>query len=175
MQKYIPFHLTQIRGQLGNLFVIKKSKYGYLIKTKCPNMKGIKPTKAQKEKRETFRLAVAYAKWIYADETRKKAFMKTVRRRKHRAFQTAMKLYLHASPIRQLHLKLTMLKSCLIESKQQREATKAKNHYFNLGPWKQIWPNKESMTNMKSIIYHLSSIIPLRPFVSNLMILCEKT
>jgi hypothetical protein len=142
MQKYIPFHLTQIRGQLGNLFVIKRSKYGYLIKTKCPNMKGIKATKAQKEKRETFRLAVAYARWIYADETRKKAFMKTVKRRKHRAFQTAMKLYLHASPIRQLHLKLTMLKSCLSQSKMQREVKAAKNTYLNLGPWKKVWPKE---------------------------------
>jgi hypothetical protein len=175
MQKYIPFHLTLIRGQLGNLFVIKKSKYGYLIKTKCPNMKGIKPTKAQKEKRETFRLAVAYAKWIYSDPEREKAFMKTVKRRKHRAFQTAMKLYLRASPIRQLHLKLTMLKSCLLQNKQQREATKARNTYFNLGPWKQVWPNKETLSKPKSILYHLSSIIPLRPFASNLMILCEKS
>jgi hypothetical protein len=121
-------------------------------------MKGIKATKAQKEKRETFRLAVTYAKWIYADETRKKAFMKTVKRRKHRAFQTAMKLYLHASPIRQLHLKLTMLKSCLSQSKKQREATKAKKHYFNLGPWKQFWPNKETLSNPKSTIYQLSSV-----------------
>jgi hypothetical protein len=110
-------------------------------------MKGIKASKAQKEKRETFRLAVAYAKWIYSDPERKKAFMKTVKRRKHRAFQTAMKLYLRASPIRQLHLKLTMLKSCLSQRKMQREAKTAKNHYFNLGPWKQVWPNKETIIN----------------------------
>jgi hypothetical protein len=149
MQKYIPFHLTQIRGQLGNLFVIKKSKYGYLIKTKCPNMKHIKASKAQKEQREIFKQAVRYAQWIYTDPDRKKAFLKTVKRRKHRAFQYAMKLYLHASPIRQLHLKLTMLKRCLLQSKLQREVTKAKNTYFNLAPWKQLWPTKEAKTDLK--------------------------
>src|SRR5206468_12683637 len=151
MQKYIPFHLTQIRGQLGNLFVIKRSKYGYLIKTKCPNMKHIKATKAQREQREVFKQAVRYAQWIYADPERKKAFLKTVKRRKHRAFQYAMKLYLHASPIRQLHLKLSMLKSCLLQNKLQREATKAKNTYFNLEPWKQLWPIKEGKVELKSV------------------------
>jgi hypothetical protein len=106
-------------------------------------MKHIKATLKQRERRETFKQAVRYAQWIYGDPERKKAFLKTVKRRKHRAFQYAMKLYLHASPIRQLHLKLTMLKSCLLQSKQQREATKAKNTYFNLAPWKQLWPTNQ--------------------------------
>src|SRR5881275_92144 len=149
MQKYIPFHLTQIRGQLGNLFVIKMSKYGYLIKTKCPNMKHIKATLKQRERREVFKQSVRYAQWIYADPDRKKACLKTVKRRKHRAFQYAMKLYLHASPIRQLHLKLTMLKSCLLQNKLQREARAAKNNYFNNGPWKKVWPQNEKKGALK--------------------------
>ena len=139
--KYIPFHLTQIRGRMGKLFVIKKSKYGYLIKTKYPNMKHIKATIKQRERREVFKQAVLYAKWIYAEADRKKAFLKTVRRRKHHAFQSAMKLYLHASPERQLNLKLTMLRSCLSLRKLQRETKIANGNYFNQGPWKQIWPD----------------------------------
>jgi hypothetical protein len=114
-------------------------------------MKHIKATLKQRERREVFKQAVRYAQWIYADPDRKKAFLKTVKRRKHRAFQYAMKLYLHASPIRQLHLKLTMLKSCLLQNKLQREATKAKNTYFNLEPWKQLWPtNQRSKDPLKA-------------------------
>src|SRR5206468_6688492 len=124
-------------------------------------MKHIKATKAQRERRETFKQAVRYAQWIYTDPDRKKAFLKTVRRRKHRAFQYAMKQYLHASPIRQLHLKLTMLKSCLLQNKLQREARTVKNTYFNQGPWKQLWPIKEGKIELKSV-NRLSSL--LSPF-----------
>ena len=158
--KYIPFHLTQIRGRLGKLYVIKKSKYGYLIKTKYPNMKHIKATIKQRERREVFKQAVAYAKWLYADADRKKAFLKTIRKRKHRAFQTAMKLYLHASLQRQLNLKLAMLKSCLLQRKLQREARIAKNNYFHQGPWKQLWPN-----NQQSLYYSVL-LVPVHLFHS---------
>jgi hypothetical protein len=88
-----------IRGGVGKCFVVKhyrgKKKGRKIVVTRYPNMSGIVVSEKQRERRNLFREAVVYAKWIVGDEERKQAFRKTLprKRRKH-VYQAAIRLYM---------------------------------------------------------------------------------
>lgn len=87
--------LTLIRGAIGKKFVVKHYKGRKIVITKYPDMSGIIPSAKQRLRRELFREAVEYAKWIVEDEERKKAFRNTLPRRKQkRVFQAAIQMYM---------------------------------------------------------------------------------
>lgn len=85
----LPLTYRIIQGAIGKRFVIKHYKYG-VIKTRYPNMQNIVPSESQKKTRRLFRLAVRYAKCIYADPIRKEEKRRMMRRPK-RLFQALMK------------------------------------------------------------------------------------
>jgi hypothetical protein len=88
-----------IRGGVGKCFVVKhykgRKKGRKIVVTKYPDMSGIVASEKQRERRDLFREAVVYAKWVISDEERKKAFRKTLprKRRKH-VYQAAIRLYM---------------------------------------------------------------------------------
>jgi hypothetical protein len=88
----IPFSESLVRGAIGKAFVIKHYKKGKIIKTKYPDMQGIKPSSKQKISRRTFRKAVAFAQAIYWNPE-KKAEWKAKLRKPRRLFQALMKVY----------------------------------------------------------------------------------
>jgi hypothetical protein len=91
----MPYYYRMIRGAIGKKFVVKHYKGGKSVRTKFPDMSGIVPTEKQKVRRDLFREAVVWAKWIIADEKRKLAFKKTLPRKKRRkVYQAALQLYM---------------------------------------------------------------------------------
>ena len=76
----LPLSLLMIRGSIGKQFVIKHYKWG-IIKTKFPDMSGIVASAGQRQCRNIFKEAVAYAKAVIADPVLKKAWQKRLRRR----------------------------------------------------------------------------------------------
>jgi hypothetical protein len=87
-----------IKGAVGKHFVVKHyrgKKKRRLVVTRYPNMSGIVASEQQRVRRDLFREAVVYAKWIISDDERKKVFRKTLprKRRKH-VYQAAIRLYM---------------------------------------------------------------------------------
>jgi hypothetical protein len=75
--------------------VVKHYKGRKIVITKFPDMSGIVASAKQRVRRDLFREAVVYAKWILADPERKKAFRKSLPRRKQRkVYQAAIQLYM---------------------------------------------------------------------------------
>jgi hypothetical protein len=72
-----PF-LKGVSGKLDGR-IIKQMPYGPVI-TKVPDMSNVKPTKLQKEKRDRFKEAVAYAQLIKADPVKNAAFKKKLKK-----------------------------------------------------------------------------------------------
>jgi hypothetical protein len=95
VMKKIPLLYRMIRGAVGKRFVVKHYKGGKIVITKYPDMSGIVLSGKQRVRRDLFREAVVYAKWIVGDEARKKAFRKTLpwKKRKH-VYQAAIRLYM---------------------------------------------------------------------------------
>ena len=68
---------SKLSGQLGRQLVIKQ--YGNkTVVTAYPDMSKIKPSKKQKQKRNLFKEAVAYAKNINSDPKLKQKYIKKV-------------------------------------------------------------------------------------------------
>ena len=57
-----------IRGAVWKLFVVKHYKGGKIVVTKFPDMQGIVPSGKQRVRRDLFREAVLYGRWMVADE-----------------------------------------------------------------------------------------------------------
>ena len=72
--------LHGISGRVGNFIV--KHYADKTVVTSYPDMSGIKPTDAQKEKRNVSASAVAYAKEIINDPRRKMEYQKKVKKGK---------------------------------------------------------------------------------------------
>ncbi|MCU7551311.1 hypothetical protein OCK74_19470 [Chitinophagaceae bacterium LB-8] len=86
---------SNMRGAVGKRFVIKRYKGRKIVVTRYPDMSRIIPSDKQKERRNLFKEAVAYAKWVVEDPKRKKAFKKTLPRKKQKqVYQAAIQLYL---------------------------------------------------------------------------------
>ncbi|MCU7550720.1 hypothetical protein OCK74_16500 [Chitinophagaceae bacterium LB-8] len=91
-----------IRGSIGKCFVVKhyrgnkKKKWKKrIIVTRYPDMSGIIASEQQRECRNLFKEAVVYARWIISDPERKKAFRKTLPRKKRKhVYQAGIRLYM---------------------------------------------------------------------------------
>ncbi len=106
--------LHSIRGAIGKLFVVKHYRGGRIVITKFPDMSGIVATEKQRVQRDLFREAVVYAKWILADEDRKKAFRKSLPRRKQqKVYQAAIQVYMSRQGDKQWLRKQLAVKSML--------------------------------------------------------------
>src|SRR5688572_27264041 len=94
--KVIPRLLVRmIRGAIGKNFVVKHYKGRRLVVTRFPDMSGIEATEKQKVRRDLFREAVVFAKWIIAEDVRKLAFKDTLPRKKRRkVYQAALQMYM---------------------------------------------------------------------------------
>lgn len=87
--------LRTMRGAVGRSFVVKRYTCGRMVVTHFPDMSGIVASGKQKVRRDLFREAVAFAKWVIADEQRKLAFRNTLPRKKRRkVYQAALQLYI---------------------------------------------------------------------------------
>ncbi|MCU7549585.1 hypothetical protein OCK74_10695 [Chitinophagaceae bacterium LB-8] len=95
--------LGMIRGSIGKCFVVKhyrankKKKWKKrIVITKYPDMSGIVASEKQRVRRDLFKEAVVYARWILSDAERKEAFRKTLPRKKRRhVYQAAIRLYMN--------------------------------------------------------------------------------
>ncbi|MEO8770147.1 MAG: hypothetical protein ABI402_08685 [Ferruginibacter sp.] len=92
MKKDLPFSLTLICGAIGKEFVIKHYKDG-AVKTKYPDMSGIIATVHQRNCRNLFKEAVAYAKTVITDLDKKTCWQKKLRKR-NSVYNAAIKEYM---------------------------------------------------------------------------------
>jgi hypothetical protein len=91
----MPFYYRMIRGAIGRKFVVKHYEGGRVVVTRFPDMSGIVATEKQRVRRDLFREAVVFGKWIIADEGRRLAFKNTLPRKKRRkVYQAAMQIYI---------------------------------------------------------------------------------
>ncbi|MCU7549088.1 hypothetical protein OCK74_08175 [Chitinophagaceae bacterium LB-8] len=94
--------LGMIRGSIGKCFVVKhyrgnkKKKWKKrIVITKYPDMSRIVASEKQRVRRDLFKEAVVYAQWILSDPEQKKAFRKTLPRKKRKhVYQAAIRLYM---------------------------------------------------------------------------------
>ncbi len=77
----VPFPLNMISGAIGKKIVIKQYRNGTVI-TKYPDMTGITASGSQRECRNLFKEAVAFAREINNDPEKKKAFRKKIKKGK---------------------------------------------------------------------------------------------
>ena len=91
-RKKLPLSLLMIRGSIGKQFCIKHYRWG-VIKTKFPDMSNIVASDEQRQCRNLFKEAVAYAKTVIADPVLKKEWQKKIRRR-NGVYNKAIKAYM---------------------------------------------------------------------------------
>jgi hypothetical protein len=160
--------LSIIQGAIGKSFVVKHYKGRKIVITKFPDMSGIVASAKQRVRRELFREAVVYAQWIIADEDRKKAFRKTLPRRKQRkVYQAAIQLYMRMQGENQWLRKQLAMRAMLrgqemnkvikrVWGQQETRQLAMGNHRGNLygvvfigggdeqqGPWRGLWAKKK--------------------------------
>jgi hypothetical protein len=81
-----------LSGQVGKQLVFKR--YGNkTVVTRYPDMSRVKPSPAQKDRRQLFAEAVAYARAINNDPVRKAAYLQTIPKGE-KVYQFALKEYL---------------------------------------------------------------------------------
>ena len=91
--KTMPLHIGWIRGSIGKEFVVKL--YGNKkVMTKFPDMTRIIASKGQRECRDLFKDAVAFAKTAIADPDTKLLWKKRLKVPLHRIFNAIIKLYM---------------------------------------------------------------------------------
>lgn len=90
----IKLHPTILRmqGKMGNA-VFRQSHTGELSLTKLPDMSKVKWSKAQKEHRQRFKEAVAYARAAMADEKIRVKYAKEAKKLHKRPFDMAVSDY----------------------------------------------------------------------------------
>jgi hypothetical protein len=91
-KKKLPLNLLMIRGAVGKSFVIKHYKFGTFM-TKFPDMTKIVASKKQRARRDLFAEAVAWAKTVIADKTKKEEWQKRLKRTK-RVYHAAIKEFM---------------------------------------------------------------------------------
>jgi len=86
------FGIQRIQGKLGNA-IFRVSPTGEQQITKLPDMSNVKWSKAQKEQRQRFKQAVAYAKAAMADPDVRKVYEKMAAKKHKRPFDMAVSDY----------------------------------------------------------------------------------
>ena len=111
--------------------------------TKFPDMSGIVASGKQRERRDLFREAVLYAKWIVGDEERKKAFRKTLpwRKRKH-VYQAAIRLYMRMQGDGQWLRKQLAVKEVVRSGREERVMVHSS---VQRGSWRVMWQKREKV------------------------------
>jgi hypothetical protein len=84
--------LEGMSGTFGKQMVIKQYKYGTVV-SRVPDMTGIKPSRDQKQSRNRFKEAVAYAKSILNDAKKSAAYKKSLKKGET-VYHKAIKEYL---------------------------------------------------------------------------------
>jgi hypothetical protein len=112
MKQPLPFLYTLIQGSIGKSFVIKHYRYG-VVMTRYPNMKNIRPSKAQKVQRNLFKEAVSFAQWVLRDPERTKAYLVNLPiKKRRRPFQALISYYSKSTLMIREKLKAKIQRSC---------------------------------------------------------------
>lgn len=90
--------VEEFRGMMYDV-VFKRSPKGNMIVTKRPDMSKVKWSKAQKEQRQRFKQAVAYAKAALADPKLRARYEKRAQRQHKRAWDVALSDYLKENSV----------------------------------------------------------------------------
>lgn len=85
--------IDDLSGKIGQ-FVLRRAPSGKLILSKAPDMSRVKWSKAQKENRQRFKKAVAYAREALADPKVRARYEKRAVKEGKRAHDLAMSDYL---------------------------------------------------------------------------------
>jgi hypothetical protein len=116
--------LSIIRGAIGKKFVVKHYKGRKIVITKFPDMSGIVASEKQRVRRDLFGEAVVYAKWIISDAERRKAFRKTLPRKKRgKVYHAAIQLYMWMQGDRQWLRKQLAVKAVVRVQEGNRQWT----------------------------------------------------
>jgi hypothetical protein len=136
--KKIPFLYRMIRGAVGKQFVVKHYKGGKIVITKYPDMSGIVASGKQQVRRDLFREAVVYARWIVGDEERKRAFRKMLswKKRKH-VYQAAIRLYMRMEGDKQWLRKQLAVKAVM--DFRKCDLLGGKSISDHRGHWRMLW------------------------------------
>jgi hypothetical protein len=165
--KVIPRLLLRlIRGAIGKSFVVKRYRGGRMVVTRFPDMSGIVATEKQRLRRDLFREAVVFAKWIIANEGRRLAFRNTLPRKKRRkVYQAALQMYMREKGNKRWVTKVVGLlelqgtEVCSGVSKQlagkavvesgKCEMMNGKGVYGYVGHWRAMWQKRNEMVDVK--------------------------
>jgi hypothetical protein len=139
--KTVTFLYRMIRGAVGKRFVVKHYGGGRIVVTKFPDMSGIVVSGKQRVRRDLFREAVVYGKWIVADEERKKAFRKTLPRKKQKhVYQAAIRLYMRMQGDQQWLRKQLAVKAVVRSGREERVMVHSS---VQRGSWRVMWQKRE--------------------------------
>ena len=84
--------VERAQGKMGNI-VFRRSHTGEMSITKLPDMSHVKWSQAQKDHRQRFKQAVAYAKAAMAEPTVRAVYAETAAQRNKRPFDLAVSDY----------------------------------------------------------------------------------
>ncbi|MCU7552088.1 hypothetical protein OCK74_23415 [Chitinophagaceae bacterium LB-8] len=160
--------LGMIRGSIGKCFVVKhyrgnkKKKWKKrIVITKYPDMSGIVASEKQRVRRDLFKEAVVYARWILSDAERKEEFRKTLPRKKRKhVYQAAIRLYMSRQGDKQWLRKQLAVRGMM--STGRREMVEFVNGQWSMGnlrgghadgvkggeqreAWKVLWQKEEAV------------------------------
>jgi hypothetical protein len=140
--KVVPRLLVRmIRGAIGKSVVVKHYKGRRIVVTHFPDMSGIVATGKQRVRRNLFREAVVWAKWIIADEGRKLAFRNTLPRKKRRkVYQAALQMYMKEKGNKQWMSKQLAVVA-VVES--GRDEMMSKKGVYEKGQWRILWQKRK--------------------------------
>lgn len=96
--------LDRVRGKVGDLVFKKRGDSKYLARK--PDFSNLQPSAAQREVREKFSRAVAYAKLVSADPTAKAPYEAAAASRKKTAFNLMVGDYFNAPQVQDVDLAL---------------------------------------------------------------------
>jgi hypothetical protein len=149
--KNIPRLLLRIiRGAVGKSFVVKHYRGGRMVVTRYPDMSRIVASEQQRVRRDLFREAVVYARWVIGDEERKQAFRKTLPRKKRgKVYQAAIQLYMRMQGDKQWLRKQLAVKAVVQVQKTERIVAGIYREWFARkgcqGSWRELWTNRKHM------------------------------
>jgi hypothetical protein len=177
--------LSIIRGAIGKSFVVKHYKGRKIVITRFPDMSGIVASEQQRVRRDLFREAVVYAKWIIADAERKKAFRKSLPRRKQRkVYQAAIQLYMSRQGDKQWLRKQLAVRAVVSVEGIDRMMVRGEegnrqgamcndqgcmhgekammNGYEQQGPWTEVWQKRKEVVAEELLAKNDICLVALR-------------
>ncbi|MCU7552783.1 hypothetical protein OCK74_26935 [Chitinophagaceae bacterium LB-8] len=160
-----------IRGSIGKCFVVKhyrankkKKLKKRIIVTRYPDMSGIVASEKQRVRRDLFKEAVVYARWIIGDAERKKAFRKSLPRKKRKhVYQAAIRLYMSRQGDKQWLRKQLAVRGMMSSGRQEtmKEET-VRGTYQLQGSCKFIWQKEMGMEVLERSMEKDDCLVPLR-------------